>query len=219
MFPPMLPLLIFDLDGTLIDSKKDIALSLNYALSSEGFPKLPEEEIFQLVGWGARQLVEEAIGNPTKDVLDRVYQHFADYYDEHLLDHTRLYPGVEEFLNRSKQMKKAVVTNKPELLSKKIVKGLGIQHHFQWLIGGDTLPVQKPNPQVFAPIKNSIQKDERPIMIGDSAVDIDCGKAAGFMTCGVSYGFRPRAELVEAKPDFLIDRFEEIYDLPIFQYA
>ncbi len=215
----MLPILLFDLDGTLIDSKKDIALSLNYALAREGFAKLPEEEIFQLVGWGARQLVQEAIGNPETTALDRVYQSFAKYYGEHLLDHTRLYPGVERFLNQFKHMKKGVVTNKPELLSKKIIEGLGIQHHFQWLIGGDTFSVQKPNPQVFDSIKISLQEGEMPIMIGDSAVDIQSGKGAGFMTCGVSYGFRPRAELVEAQPDFLIDRFEEIYNLPIFQYV
>jgi phosphoglycolate phosphatase len=211
-----MPVIIFDLDGTLIDSKKDIALSLNYALETEGFSPLPEERIFQLVGWGARQLVEEAIGNPSQEVLHRVYQQFWNYYIEHLLDHTVLYPGVADFLDHFQHCKKGVVTNKPELLSKKIVDGLGIQHHFQWLIGGDTLPIQKPNPLVFKSIQNAIEKGEQAVMVGDSAVDIECGKGAGFLTGGVTYGFRPKSELIDAKPDFLIDRFEEIYDLPIF---
>jgi phosphoglycolate phosphatase len=212
----MLPLLIFDLDGTLIDSKKDIADSLNYSLATEGFSTLPDEQIENLVGRGARQLVCQAIGNPTDDELGKVFRTFWNHYYAHLLDQTMLYPGVLNFLESFSHLSKAVVTNKPEIFSKKILEGLKIDHHFRWVIGGDTLPIQKPNPQVFDPILQDLGVPVQALMIGDSDVDIECGRAAGFLTCAVTYGFRPRQELELVRPDFIIDGFEELEQLPIF---
>ena len=215
----MSPVLIFDLDGTLIDSKQDIADSLNYALAREGFATLPDSKIEELVGHGAKTLVRDALGNPSDEALGRVFLTFWNYYHDHLLDRTRLYPGVLDFLEEFQHLPKAVVTNKPELFSKKILEGLGVRSHFRWLIGGDTLAVQKPNPEVFAPIFRDLGTESSGVMVGDSHVDIECGRAAGLQTCAVSYGFRPRHELLAYRPDFLIDAFSEFSALPFLQGA
>jgi len=213
----MSPVLIFDLDGTLIDSKKDIADSLNFALAQEGFETLPTSKIEEMVGHGAKTLVRDALGNPSDEALGRVFLSFWNRYHDHLLDATKLYPGVLEFLENYPQITKAVVTNKPELFSQKILEGLGIRSHFRWLIGGDTLPIQKPNPDVCAPIFRELGEPVSGVMVGDSHVDIECGRAAGLKTCAVSYGFRPREELLNYQPDFLIDHFSDFSGLPFLQ--
>ncbi|MDL1872851.1 HAD family hydrolase [Deltaproteobacteria bacterium PRO3] len=215
----MSPVLIFDLDGTLIDSKKDIADSLNYALEREGFATLPDKKIEELVGHGAKTLVRDALGNPSDEALGRVFLTFWNRYHDHLLDQTRLYPGVLEFLEEYRHLPKAVVTNKPELFSQKILEGLGVRSHFRWLIGGDTLPIQKPDPEVFRPIFRDLGAPAPGVMVGDSHVDIECGRAAGLATCAVSYGFRPREELLAYEPDYLIDSFADFSRLPFLREA
>lgn len=213
----MSPVLIFDLDGTLIDSKKDIAVSLNYALEREGFATLPEKKIEEMVGHGAKTLVRDALGNPSDEALGRVFLTFWNYYHDHLLDQTQLYPGVAEFLETFDRLPMAVVTNKPELFSQKILEGLGIRSRFRWLIGGDTLPIHKPDPEVFAPIFRDLGGPVAGVMVGDSHVDIECGRAAGLKTCAVSYGFRPRHELLAYQPDFMIDSFADFSRLPFLR--
>lgn len=210
-------LLIFDLDGTLVDSRMDIRNSLNYALNLEGFPSLPGEVIDNFVGRGMIQLIQDALGNPPPRDLKRVVKTFWEYYLEHLLDETVLYSGVIDFLEKFSHHLKAVVTNKPYLLSKKILEGLQIDHHFKWLIGGDTLKVQKPSPEVLNPIFKDFETRPETIIIGDSEIDIECGKAAGITTCAISYGFRSKSDLEKAKPDFLVDRFEELINLNFFK--
>jgi phosphoglycolate phosphatase len=210
-------LIIFDLDGTLIDSKADIANSVNFALAREGFTTLPNPIIEGFVGRGLSHLISDAIGNPSDEELWKVIQGFWSHYNEHCLDETTLYSGVQSFLEKTSSFQKAVVTNKPYLFSKKILEGLKIDHHFRWLIGGDSLPIQKPSPEVFEPIFQDFEERPQGIIIGDSQIDIECGKAAGLLTCGVSYGYRDREELVAAQPDFLIDHFEELMDLPVFK--
>ena len=212
----MLSLLVFDLDGTLIDSQQDIADSLNFALRQEGFPALSEQTIRDLVGRGARRLVMEAIGNPTDEQLGRVFLAFWNHYEAHCLDRTCLYPFVREFLESHAHIPMAVVTNKPELFSRKILKGLGVDSHFRWLIGGDTLGTQKPDARVLDPIFADLGGRVKAMIVGDSDVDIECGKAAGLLTCAVSYGFRDRSELADLKPDYLIDRLDELPRLPVF---
>src|SRR5262247_1792480 len=144
-----LSLIIFDLDGTLIDSKVDIANSVNYALEREGFRTLPSSTIESFVGRGLSHLVQDVLGTSTAEDVQRVALAFWDHYIEHSLDETVLYPGVRDFLGRRPDLPKAVVTNKPYILSKKILEGLNIDRHFRWLIGGDTLPVQKPSPEIL----------------------------------------------------------------------
>lgn len=213
----MLELIIFDLDGTLIDSKADIANSVNAALAKEGVPTLPQKTIESFVGRGMMHLIKDVIGQPSETLAQKVAQNFWDHYMEHLLDQTKMYPGVLEFLSEFPQISKAVVTNKPFAFSKKILEGLNIDHHFKWLIGGDSLPYQKPSPKMLDPIFQDLGHKPASLMVGDSQIDVDCGKAADILTCGVTYGFREAQELVECKPDFLIHHFSELAQLPCFK--
>jgi len=210
----MLKLIIFDLDGTLIDSKADIASSVNHALAQEGFPTLPQKTIEGFVGRGMMHLIRDALGEPTEAQAQKVAQNFWQHYMEHLLDQTRMYPGVLEFLEAFPSLEKAVVTNKPYAFSKRILEGLGIDRHFRWLIGGDSLPHQKPSPRMLDPIFSDLGHKPESLMVGDSQIDVDCGKGAGILTCGVTYGFREREELIASGPDYLIHDFQELASLP-----
>lgn len=212
----MAKLLLFDLDGTLIDSRRDIADSLNYALRKEGFSELPRKKIEDLVGWGAKQLVKDALGNPSEADLMRVFGTFWDRYDAHLLDETRPYEGVVEFLEATGDWRRAVVTNKPEGFSRKIIKGLQLEKYFEWIIGGDSLAVRKPDPEVLNPIRSSLGTWETGVMIGDSVVDLEFGKAAGLVNCTLTHGFGIRDELVALSPDFLVEDFWELASLPLW---
>jgi len=212
----MLELLIFDLDGTLIDSKADIANSVNAALAKEGFPTLPQKTIESFVGRGMMYLIKDVIGEPTEEQARKVAQNFWDHYMENLLVETKMYPGVAGFLEKFPKIPKAIATNKPYAFSKKIIEGLNIDQHFKWLIGGDSLPYQKPPPKMLDPIFEDFKTKPKTLIVGDSQIDVDCGKAAGILTCGVTYGFRDAEELVACKPDYLIHSFEELKNLPIF---
>ncbi|MBL7685067.1 MAG: HAD-IA family hydrolase [Deltaproteobacteria bacterium] len=209
-------LILFDLDGTLINSKADIANAVNFSLAAEGFPTLPKATIESFVGHGLMNLIEDVLGKPTPEEAKRVAQQFKIYYDAHLLDETTLYPGVREFLESKAHHPMGVVTNKPYGFSKKILEGLKIDHYFKWLIGGDSLPVQKPSPKMLDPIFESFPFSADTLLVGDSQIDVDCGKAAGIRTCGVTYGYRDRSELIAAQPDFIIDAFPQLQELPIF---
>ncbi len=212
----MSSLLIFDLDGTLIDSKADIAASVNFALAQAGYTPLPQKTIESFVGRGLSHLIRDALGNPSDAEVSKVAQGFWNHYDQHLLDATTLYSGVIDLLEQTNHFEKAVVTNKPYHFSKKILEGLKLTHHFRWLIGGDSLPMQKPSPEVLTPIFKDLGKKPRGMIVGDSDIDIECGKKAGLVTCGVTYGYRSREEIVSASPDYIVDQFEEIQHLPFF---
>lgn len=214
---PMLELIIFDLDGTLIDSKADIATSVNHALAQENFPTLDQQTIESFVGRGMMHLIRDALGEPSEEQAQKVGQNFWSHYMEHLLDQTYMYPGVVEFLEQFPDIEKAVVTNKPYAFSKKILEGLKINHHFRWLIGGDSLPHQKPSSKMLDPIFKDLGKKPHSLMVGDSQIDVDCGKGAGILTCGVTYGFRDKEELIACKPDYLISEFSELAGLPCFK--
>ncbi|MCB1214753.1 MAG: HAD-IA family hydrolase [Deltaproteobacteria bacterium] len=210
------PILCFDLDGTLIDSRRDIAFSLNLALKEEGFRPLKQEVIEGLVGWGAKQLVQDALGASGSKILERVFASFWRYYEEHLLDETRLYSGVEEVLHKLQDYPKGVITNKPELFSQKILDGLGLSSFFDFLIAADTLPVQKPDPETMAPLWTRFGPRLTGLMVGDSIVDLQFAKAAGLKSCVVTYGFGKKEDFKELKPDYWIDSFHELEALDFF---
>jgi phosphoglycolate phosphatase len=210
-------LLVLDLDGTLVDSRRDIADSLNFALKKEGFPELPRKKIEDLVGWGAKQLVKDALGNPSEEDLMRVFLSFWNHYDAHLLDHTRPYEGVMEFLQATGDWQRAVITNKPEGFSRKIIQGLELEKYFQWVIGGDSLAVRKPDAGVLHPIRLALGNWEIGVMVGDSVVDVEFGKAAGLINCALTHGFGIQDELAAMAPDFLIKDFWELAALSLFE--
>src|SRR6185295_8098227 len=179
----MKPVLIFDLDGTLVDSKKDLTASVNYIRQRFDLPSLTEEEIARFIGDGALMLIRRALEDrATETNVQNGLQVFLSYYRAHMLDRTVLYPGVRETLDRLQDCKLAVLTNKPVHFSCAMLDGLGIYRHFAAVYGGISFDHKKPDPVgVYQILSDTKGQREKTWMIGDSAVDVLTGRNAGVM--------------------------------------
>jgi phosphoglycolate phosphatase len=210
-------LLVFDLDGTLIDSRLDLIHSVNAMLRHLGRPELSGDVVASYVGDGAPMLVRRALNDPgDESLLARGLEYFLDYYREHKLDHTHLYDGVTEALVSIRQSQNgtprqmAVLTNKPVNASRAIVEALGLGKFFTSVYGGNSFPTKKPDPQgLLTILKETNSAPEDSLMIGDSSIDIVTGRNARLWTCGVTYGFAPHT-LSDAKPDAVVDTPQEL---------
>ncbi|MGH9395214.1 MAG: HAD-IA family hydrolase [Terriglobales bacterium] len=211
--PGPLELLIFDLDGTLIDSCADLVASVNATLSHLGRAPLAEELIARYVGDGAARLIERALGGePEAELQAAALEYFLDYYAAHKLDRTTLYPGVEEGLAAlgAAGFALAVLSNKPVRPSREIVAALGIGGYFFAVEGGNSFAQKKPDPVgILALARARGLAPAAAAMIGDSAVDIRAGRNAGAYTCGVTYGFRPDSFAAEP-PDAIAASFAQL---------
>ena len=204
-------LIIFDLDGTLIDSRLDLANSVNYARTRLGMPILPNELIYSYVGDGAAMLIRRAFGRePSEAELHEALEIFLGHHRLHLLDNTVLYPGVLEALNALHSLTLAVLTNKPVNPSNAILIGLGVKERFAVVYGGNSFEQKKPDPMGVHKILEEMSiSRERTLMVGDSRIDIQTGFNAQIATCGVTYGLASDT-LAEARPDFLIHDLREL---------
>lgn len=212
---PPIRLLLFDLDGTLADTGRDLANSANHAVGRvAGLPPRPVEEVVTFIGDGARTLVVRCLGPGHAHRIDETLALFLDHYDRHLLDTTVLYPGVRATLEALGAIPKAVLTNKPEGMSRRILDGLGIAAHFRAVVGGDTMPNKKPDPAGALSLCSGLgAAPSEALLIGDSATDVRTGKAAGIRTVGVMGGFGTVESLREAGVDFLIPRIGDLVPL------
>ena len=208
-------LLIFDLDGTLIDSKLDLAHAVNATRAHMTMSPLDHERVYSYVGSGAPVLIRRALGEQaTEAEVQEALEFFLEYYREHYLDYTMLYPGVREALDRLRAAGKrlAVLTNKPVRISRAILDGLGVGGHFFQVYGGNSFDFKKPNPiGVQALMREAGVSADRTLMVGDSSVDIQTAVNAGIRACGVTYGFQPET-LADPAPDRMVDRMEELAD-------
>jgi phosphoglycolate phosphatase len=208
-------LLIFDLDGTLIDSKLDLVHSVNAARALMQQEPISEELVSSYVGSGAPVLMRRALGPEASEAeVQRALEYFLHYYRLHMLDNTRLYPGVREALDRlhTAGTKMAVLTNKPVRFSRALVEGLGLGSHFFQVYGGNSFEQKKPDPiGIERLIEESGLERERTIMVGDSGVDVRTARNASVRACGVTYGFQPES-FVEDPPDLVVDDLSELAD-------
>ena len=203
--------LIFDLDGTLIDSKLDLALSVNAAIEHMGRAILAHETIYGYVGDGAPLLLRRALGEGVTDAeVDEGLGFFLSYYRAHMLDNTVTYPGVREGLDLLKGRSMAVLTNKPARFSQRILDGLGLTGYFRFVYGGNSFQTKKPDPLGANTVLRELgAAPQEAMMVGDSDVDVRTARNAGMWACGVSYGLG--AEGMRAHPpDVLLDSLVEL---------
>jgi phosphoglycolate phosphatase len=212
-------LLVFDLDGTLIDSRQDLCNSVNATLRHCRRPELPCELICSYIGDGAPLLVRRALGDPDdQKMVDEAVLFFLAYYREHKLDNTFVYDGVKESLvairdAQKGRMQMAVLSNKPVNPSRAIVEALGLGEFFFQLYGGNSFPTKKPDPEgVRTLLKEAKVKPESAVMIGDSAIDVATATNAGMFSVGLMYGLSSET-LAKVPPDVLLDRPDEIGEL------
>jgi phosphoglycolate phosphatase len=207
-----LRLLVFDLDGTLIDSGADLCASVNAMLHHFDRPPLPDTVISTYIGDGAARLVSRSLGEPTDpEFLDSALAYFLDYYREHKLDQTYVYPGVFAALDSLRfepggaERSMAVLTNKPIGASKAICDALGLSHYFFRIYGGNSFATKKPDPEgLLALLKEAGVSAQETLMIGDSDVDILTARNAGVWSMGCSYGLAPHT-LVTVRPDCVVE--------------
>ena len=203
--------LIFDLDGTLIDSKLDLALSVNAALSHLGREPVAHERIYSYVGNGAPTLLRRALGEGMTDAdVERALAYFLEYYRAHMLDNTVTYPGVREGLAQLADRQMAVLTNKPVRFSKAILEGLDLSRYFRYIYGGNSFERKKPDPMGAQVLLRDLDAEPQEAMVvGDSEVDVQTARNAGTWACGVTYGLGS-ARLAESPPDLLVDSLTEL---------
>ncbi len=204
-------LIIFDLDGTIVDTCEDITRALNFCLRKYGISEFTKNEVKNMIGEGVKKFIEKALEQRglSKSLLENILDCFVSYYTEHIADYTKPYPGVIETLEKLQGIKKAIISNKLTTLSVKTLISTGLINYFDFVAGNDFFPEQKPSP---LPLLETIEKfrikKENTLIVGDSNIDIEAGKSAGIKTVAVTYGYRESYLLKDA--DFKIDKFEDL---------
>lgn len=204
-------LMIFDFDGTLVSTGCDLVLSVNHTLQELGLKQIPEPEIISFVGDGVNKLIERALGNSNLQHYEQAMKIFGDYYGRHLLDHTVLYPGVEEILKYYNRKNKIILTNKRQEFTLDICKGLDIGKYFTQIIGDGTLPYKKPDKRLIETIlHNTAMVKEKTVIIGDGINDIILAKHSGITSCVCLNGLGCRQNLLSASADYYVENILEI---------
>lgn len=210
-------LVIFDLDGTLVDSLTELAAAVNHVRRVLGLSQFAEGEVRSMLGAGSQRLIEKAFPKAGPAELERAYEAYLSYSETHLLTSTQLYPGVRDTL--SELMKKgihmAIISNKHSRLSRSLLQRLGVDTYFSAILGPDSHPFRKPSPKSIQKLLDDLGIDaSKGVIVGDSASDILAGKSAGVVTVGCSYGYGDASELANA--DYLISSLPELLRLPLF---
>jgi phosphoglycolate phosphatase len=218
--PLSVDLMLFDLDGTLIDSRADLARSVNLMLEELGRPGLDEDTVASFVGDGVRVLVYRSLTatDPNQrppneflhaDGIALMHKHYADQ----MFVSTRLYPDIAETLIHFSAKKKAVVTSKEVRFTRLILDRFDIARYFDSIVGGDTVAERKPHPgPVIEALRQLGGAADEAVMIGDSENDVNAGRRAGTLTCAAAYGFRTAEQLRKISPDVLVERFDQLTD-------
>ncbi|MFQ5715480.1 MAG: HAD family hydrolase [Nitrospinales bacterium] len=205
-------LFVYDFDGTLVDSRKDIANSVNLTLERLGLEPRANETIYPFIGNGVGKLLSGVLAGTSCGDLSEAVDLFKKFYAERLLEHTYIYPNCRETLEFFSHKKHAILSNKPESFIRQILAELDFQRPFAAIVGGDTLESRKPDPQGLLHLLASQKTPPaNALMVGDIAVDIETGRRANVLTCGVTYGLGDRSAFEKA--DYIIDDLAELKTL------
>jgi phosphoglycolate phosphatase len=210
------PVIVFDLDGTLIDTAPDLIATLNVVLTKEGLPPVPYDQARMLIGGGAKVMLARGLATDGRDTspaqLDKLFVDFINHYSAHSADHSRPFPELEQTLDQLSDdgFKLAVCTNKLEGLSRKLLEALNLTSRFAFICGQDTFGAPKPNPETLRKTIAAASGDtSAAFMVGDSETDVAAARAAGIPIIAVDFGYTPRP-IVEFRPDRVISRFSEL---------
>jgi phosphoglycolate phosphatase len=206
-------LIMFDLDGTLADTGRDLADAVNYTRGCFSLAPLAAELVYAHVGRGVEHLLKYSLAEKYPDHFHEVLRIFLERYETHLLDTTVLYPGVQGVLDHFRGKRRVLVSNKMHRLTVAVVRGLGVENQFDAILGGDSATEKKPHPALLNSVLERFKvRAASALIVGDGDTDIEAGKCAGVITCGVTYGLGRRDDLIAAKPDVMIDRISELSD-------
>lgn len=198
--------IIFDLDGTLIDSRLDIINSVNFTLQKLGLPRRSPEYIASYIGLGRDFLVRGALSPDNLGRFDEAISIFVEHHTIHQLDNTALYPGIREILEYYKDKKKTVISNRETRSAYRILERLDVIRYFERVFGGDDLSCMKPSACPVLKVLDELRlSKDKTLIVGDMAIDIESGKEAGVITCGVTYGIGRKEDIIKAGPDYIID--------------
>ena len=207
-------LIIFDFDGTLIDSKIDIVDSINFVLERLGLGAKDFDTIVSYIGVGIEHLLLKSLGNGHEEMYQEAYDLYREHYRAHLLDNSLPYPHVKEILEHFKDKNIAIVSNRLSASARRMLEAFGLAHYFNDILGSENTSCRKPSPR---PVLSVISKfkipKERAIIVGDMDLDIRSGKEAGILTCAVTYGIGKREDIDKAGPDFIIDDIARLKDI------
>jgi phosphoglycolate phosphatase len=208
--------IVFDLDGTLVDTAPDLVDTLNVVFGREGLPPVPFATARNLIGGGARRMIERGLAAEGRSCspgeIDRLFRHFIDYYTAHIADRSRPFPALETALDHlaAEGARFAVCTNKLERLSVKLLEALGLAPRFQAICGQDTFGMQKPDPEILRQtIRRAGGSPQSTVMVGDSGNDIDTARAAGVPIVAVDFGYT-EVPVARLGPDRVISNFAEL---------
>ena len=206
--------IFFDVDGTLVDAREDIANAMNYALRQVGFPERPLDEIVSYVGTGVKDLISKSLGSGDEALVEKCISIYGNYYVDHPADKSFLYPHTIDTLKYFRNKKKIILTNRYARFADPVLKALGIRKYFEEIIGGDDENCLKPFACVLDPYisKFGLDKD-RALIVGDMAIDIETGKNLKIKTCWVTYGLGKREDVEPLNPDFTIDDLIELKNI------
>lgn len=203
--------IFFDIDGTLVDARKDIVNAMNYALRHLGLKEKPFELIVSYIGTGISDLIRKSLGEDKADFTEEGVRLYGDYYLKHPADEAKLYPHVKETLEYFKAKRKFILTNRYAKFADPVLEKTGILHYFEKVIGGDDEDCLKPSACALDNLLPGLKIDKkRSVMVGDMAIDVMMGKNSGIATCWVSYGLGRQEDVEDLKPDYMIDDIAEL---------
>mgnify|MGYP001009503895 FL=1 len=205
--------MIFDFDGTLVQSGEDISNSVKFTLAALNLPSIDQQEILTFIGDGVVKLIERAIGDAGKTYQEQAMAIFTDHYNRHMLDHAALYPGVYDLLRHFSGKRKIILTNKRYKFTEKMASALNIADFFDEIIGADSTPYIKPDPQLIKTVLERFPVEKKKtIIIGDGVNDILLARNSGIVSCAFLNGLGKRDELLALEPDIVFEQFEELKD-------